>query len=56
MPYGSVNDLPKGIKGSLTPHQQEIWRAAFNAAYHGTCNGDEVCAIKIAWAAARRNK
>ena len=54
MPYASLADLPASIKDALPKHGQEIFRAAFNSAYSGTCEGRddlEACANSIAWTA-----
>jgi phage I-like protein/cation transport regulator ChaB len=50
MPYASDAELPPAVK-ALPKHAQDIFRAAFNAAYqeHG-----EEAAFKIAWAAVKR--
>lgn len=56
MPYSSIQDLPDDVK-KLPKHGQEIFLAAFNSAYDGTCkdNGDrrESCAFGIGWAAVK---
>ena len=56
MPYASLADLPPSIKNTLPKHGQEIFRAAFNSAYSGTCEGREdleACANAIAWTAVK---
>lgn len=52
MPYESTADLPEAVK-ALPAHAQEIWRAAFNAAYE-QYGGDEERAFRVAWAAVER--
>lgn len=56
MPYTSLADLPDSVKGALPKHGQEIFRAAFNSAYDGTCADREdrdACANAIAWTAVK---
>lgn len=50
MPYQSISDLPAGVRDALPAGAQEIFRAAFNAAYDPPRCGDD-CAAKIAWSA-----
>jgi len=52
MPYSSKADLPDPVK-KLSPHQQDIWMAAFNAAFE-EYDGDEERAFATAWAAANK--
>ncbi len=57
MPYASKADLPDQVKDNLTEHEQEVFMAAFNSAYDGTCKEREdrdECAFKIAWSAAKK--
>ncbi|MBS2004057.1 MAG: ChaB family protein [Cyanobacteria bacterium SZAS LIN-5] len=55
MPYVSIEDLPDPVKNSLPLHAQEIFKEAFNSAYHDHENDvDEVRAFKIAWGAVKR--
>jgi len=57
MPYSSTNDLPPGVRLHLPQHAQEIFLAAFNAAFAGHA-GDprqEEAANRIAWAAVKRS-
>ena len=54
MPYTSLADLPASVKDALPKHGQEIFRAAFNSAYDGTCADREdleACSNAIAWTA-----
>lgn len=51
MPYSKISDLPPGVKNNLPEHAQHIFMAAFNSAYKDTCNGDDGCASRVAWAA-----
>ena len=56
MPYASLADLPASVKDALPKHGQEIFRAAFNSAYDGTCKDREdrdACANAIAWSAVK---
>lgn len=57
MPYGSIQALPDSVRSVLPVTAQEIYLAAFNAAFSGTCkdrDDREVCANKIAWSAVKR--
>lgn len=59
MPYKSIDELPDSVKGSTSKHEQEIFLAAFNSAWEGTCkerDDKEECAFKIAWSAVKKNK
>ena len=49
MPYGSISELPEGVK-KLPKHAQEIFRKAFNASLG---KYGEERAFKIAWAAVK---
>ncbi|MBM3314266.1 hypothetical protein FJY71_00280 [candidate division WOR-3 bacterium] len=51
-PYGSVADLPEAVK-KLPAHAQEVWLAAYNAAYEQS-DGDEAKAAATAWAAVKK--
>jgi cation transport regulator len=56
MPYATIGDLPSGVRHHLPRHGQEIFRAAFNTAFH-SYQGDprqEEVAHRIAWAAVKR--
>jgi len=58
MPYSTIDDLPLSIRSHLPAHAQEIYRSAFNSAWHGY--GDqppdsrEATAHRVAWAAVKR--
>lgn len=57
MPYRRNSDLPPAIRNHLPDHAQDIFRAAFNAAWAGHV-GDprqEEAAHRIAWAAIKRS-
>lgn len=54
MPYSSNGDLPDSVKGNLPEEAQDIFRAAFNSAFEGSCKDSEdqeACAMKVAWSA-----
>jgi cation transport regulator len=57
MPYASIFDLPPAVR-RLPAHGQEIFRAAFNAAWDSYADrGDqarEEIAHRVAWAAVKR--
>jgi len=55
MPYQYIEDLPRAIRGHLPPHAQEIYLAAFNAAWrqHGNEPDGEATVHRIAWAAVK---
>lgn len=56
VPYRRNSDLPSAIRNHLPDHAQDIFRAAFNAAWIGHV-GDprqEEVAHRIAWAAVKR--
>lgn len=57
MPYAANADLPETIRRSLPPHAQDIFRAAFNAAWktYASHAHDEREAIahRVAWAAVK---
>ncbi len=55
MPYASNSDLPLRIRSHLPPHAQDIFRAAFNAAWQRYPGGrQEEIANRIAWSAVSR--
>lgn len=58
MPYADNADLPPSIRHVLPPHAQDIFRSAFNAAWHSYGARDplhvEEIAHRIAWAAVKR--
>jgi cation transport regulator len=54
MPYSSIQDLPDPVKHSLPKHAQEIFKEAFNSAFHEYEGFDESRAFKIAWGAVKK--
>jgi len=54
MPYATNADLPLAVRTNLPHHAQEIYRAAFNAAYERYGPRREQAAHRIAWAAVKR--
>ena len=52
MPYPTIGDLPPAVR-HLPVHAQEIFRAAFNAAWD-SYGGDEETAFRVAWAAVKK--
>lgn len=55
MPYSLNSDLPATVRKHLPGHAQDIYRAAFNAAYQRYGPGREDVAHRIAWAAVKRS-
>ena len=57
MPYGRNADLPASVRDHLPDHAQDIFRAAFNAAFaaHAGDPRQEEIAHRIAWAAVKRS-
>ncbi len=57
MPYSSNADLPASIQNHLPQHAQDIFRAAFNAAFHAHAADprQEEAAHRIAWAAVKHS-
>jgi cation transport regulator len=55
MPYASVFDLPPAVR-RLPEHAQEIFRAAFNAAWESYAEREdrEEIAFRVAWAAVKK--
>lgn len=62
MPYQTTKQLPKGVKGALPAHAQDIYKEAFNSAYdqydspeerRGGADRDET-AHKVAWSAVKK--
>ena len=51
MPYATIGELPPSVR-HLPLHAQEIFRAAFNAAWD-EYDGDEETAFRVAWAAVK---
>lgn len=56
MPYRTIDDLPRSIRGHLPAHAQEIYLAAFNNAWdtHADEPNGEATVHRIAWAAVKR--
>ncbi len=57
MPYNRNEDLPPAVRGALPPHAQDIYRAAFNNAWHQRALSgelDEATVHRIAWGAVKR--
>ena len=56
MPWASIDDLPDTLRERLPVHAQEIFLAAFNAAWrqHACDPAVEATAHRIAWAAVKR--
>ena len=52
MPYATNDDLPDSIRTHLPAHARDIFRAAFNNAWH-TYGGREDTAHRVAWAAVK---
>ncbi|MGC2413728.1 MAG: ChaB family protein [Stellaceae bacterium] len=57
MPYQSLDEMPPAIR-SLPRHAQEIFRAAFNAAWQSYADqgpqAQEETAFRVAWAAVKK--
>ena len=57
MPYATLQDLPPAVR-RLPLHAQEIFRAAFNAAWQSYGRGGpgdpEETAFRVAWAAVKK--
>lgn len=56
MPYASNDDLPASVRDHLPPHAQDIFRAAFDAAFteHEGDPRQEEAAFRIAWGAVKK--
>ncbi|MGF6973663.1 cation transport regulator [Paraburkholderia sp. JPY465] len=56
VPYSSNADLPESVRDHLPQHAQELYRAAFNAAYeeYAADARHEEIAHRVAWAAVKR--
>ena len=52
MPYATIAELPPSVR-HLPRHAQEIFRAAFNAAWD-SYDADELTAFRVAWAAVKK--
>lgn len=57
MPYTDNMALPASVRDHLPSHAQDIFRAAFNAAYseHERDSRQEEAAFRIAWAAVKKH-
>jgi cation transport regulator len=59
MPYDTIDDLPLSVRRHLPAHAQEIYRSAFNAAWHRYAGAGperrEQITHRIAWAAVKRS-
>lgn len=57
MPYTDNMALPASVRDHLPSHAQDIFRAAFNAAYseHERDPRQEEAAFRIAWAAVKKH-
>ena len=57
MPYATNQELPSSVRDHLPGHAQDIFRAAFNAAFHEHEHDprQEEAAFRIAWAAVKRS-
>ena len=61
MPYASTRDLPDPVRNALPAHAQEIYKEAFNHAWHEYKDADErrsdesreEVAHKVAWSAVK---
>ncbi len=56
MPYQTNSQLPPAVRSHLPEHAQDIFRQAFNQAFHahqGESRQEEI-ARRIAWAAVKR--
>ncbi len=54
MPYASNSQLPARVREVLPRHAQDIYRAAFNAAFDRYGADHEDVAHRVAWAAVKR--
>jgi cation transport regulator len=55
MPYATNAQLPDRIRKYLPQHAQDIFRAAFNAAYERYGPRNEDRAFRIAWGGVKQN-
>ncbi len=62
MPYATRNDLPESVKSHLPAHAQDIFKEAFNSAFHeykdpskrrDPKEDPEEIAFKVAWGAVK---
>ena len=56
MPWAGIEDLPASLRERLPVHAQELFLAAFNAAWrqHAHAPDVEATAHRIAWGAVKR--
>lgn len=54
MPYATNAELPAPVRRVLPAHAQDIYRAAFNAAFDHYGADHEAIAHRIAWSAVKR--
>lgn len=56
MPYACNEDLPPRVREHLPPHAQDIFRDAFNHAWHEYAEDGrrEEIAFRVAWAAVKK--
>ncbi len=53
MHYADNSELPASVRSHLPSHAQDIYREAFNHAFH-SYGGVEQIAHRVAWAAVKR--
>ena len=62
MPYQTISDLPHTVRDHVPKHAQEIYKEAFNSAWHEYAEKDarrggesrEEVAHKVAWSAVKK--
>lgn len=56
MPYAHNDDLPPAVRHHLPPHAQDIFRSAFNGAWHTYADDParEEISHRVAWAAVKK--
>lgn len=62
MPYRNISELPDPVRDHVPKHAQEIYKEAFNSAWHEYARQDErrgdesreETAHKVAWAAVKK--
>jgi cation transport regulator len=56
MPYASDEDLPASVRNHLPPHARDMFRSAFNHAWHTYRQSARVeeIAHRVAWAAVKK--
>lgn len=55
MPYATNADLPRPVRERLPEHAQDIYRAAFNAAFDRYGPAREAIAHRVAWTTVKRS-